>query len=299
MNNYTNAAVVAHDAGAANHIISWLRTGLIDSKSAFFCFAGPAEVIALAFFPELQNHSLDDALNNASILISGTGWQTELEHNARILARANNLKTVGVIDHWVNYQARFIRNNAEILPDEIWVVDDYAKKIAETSFPTTAIIKQPNDYLTFELQTIKSFTKSRTGFTRVLFLMEPIREKWGSTTTLGEIQAFNYFIRHVNVLNLSNMELVIKPHPSDNIGKYQSLINTHRALAIKIDDESTLAELLGWADIVVGCQTYAMAIATAAGKTVVSTLPPQASPCVLPHQEIIHLSKLVVEHELL
>ena len=37
-------------------------------------------------------------------------------------------KVISFLDHWVNYQERFTRNNNKYLPDEIWVGEIYFLK---------------------------------------------------------------------------------------------------------------------------------------------------------------------------
>lgn len=288
------AAIVAHDAGAANHIISWLKTGHLDPNKCRFCLQGPAAVAYKNTFSKLDNIPLETVFDNASLLISGTGWASSLEYDARRLSLQNNIKTVAVLDHWVNYRERFTRGGVEILPDEIWVVDEYAFKLAQQLLPETKVLLQKNDFITLQQKEIKKFDYSESEFTKALFVMEPIRQQWGNTKTPGEIQALEFFITNTKALKLGDkIEIIIKPHPSDPKGKYDTWIQKYRALNIKTDESSSLAQLLAWSDIVIGCQTYAMVVAIAAKKTVVSSLPHNAPKCLLPQKEIIHLSDLV------
>ena len=55
--------------------------------------------------------------------------------------------SIAVIDHWVNYQARFIREGVTALPDQIWVADPYAATIARACFPAIDVLTYPNHYL--------------------------------------------------------------------------------------------------------------------------------------------------------
>ena len=108
--------------------------------------------------------------------------------------------------------------------------------------------------------------------------------------------AFNYLIDNINLLvGNGNFEIIIRPHPSDSDDKYSSLLSSNT----KVSSHAVLAEQIAWADIVAGCQTYAMTIALAASKTVVSAIPQSKPRCILPHADIIHLSDLVEDHEIL
>ncbi len=292
--NTNSIVIVAHDAGAANHIFAWLKTNYIDVENVLFCVEGPAATILAKQFPELESIDINDAMDRASMLISGTGWQSNLEYNARRIARDRSIKSIAVIDHWVNYRARFLRCNNEILPDEIWVVDDYALNIAKQMFPGVSVTQHRNDFLNLQLCEVEKYTFKKPGGSRILFVMEPIRQEWGQKDVPGEIQALRYFIDNMSVLQFNaNPEIIIKPHPSDVSGKYQSWITDYNDLNIVVDEKSSLSHLLAGADIVVGCQTYAMVIALAADKRVISSLPPGAPKCALPHKGIIHLSSLL------
>ena len=50
--------------------------------------------------------------------------------------------------------------------------------------------------------------------------------------------------------------------------------------------------MLAWSDVVVGCETYAMTLALAANKRVVSSLPKNAHSCRLPFKKIERLNQM-------
>ena len=110
-------AAVCHDAGAANVVIAGLLATGRDNWHA--CMRGPAENLWHAAYPQIaSSNTLESTLEGAELLVTGTGWASDLEHEARRLARSRNLRSVAVIDHWVNYAARFIRNGETLWPDE-------------------------------------------------------------------------------------------------------------------------------------------------------------------------------------
>jgi hypothetical protein len=78
---------------------------------------------------------IEQALDGAQLLMSGTSWTSPLEHHARLQAAQRGLRSVGVLDHWLGYAARFQRDGHRVLPDEVWVVDAEAYALARTSFP--------------------------------------------------------------------------------------------------------------------------------------------------------------------
>lgn len=298
-------AIAAHDAGAANHMIAWFKhlanqqTKLINkpiNKAINVCVADPALSLWLSAFPDSKISTISEALSDAKLLISGTGWQSDLEHDARKLARNLGIKAIAVIDHWTNYRDRFIRNGEEILPDEIWVTDTYAKKLAENYFSNLPIVQLPNLYLDSIVAAVGLQESSVIPFTatRLLYVLEPIRQAWGNGDQLGEFQALDFFIKHINLLELGEpLSIKLRPHPSDRIGKYTQWIESQTNFDISLDNSLPLAEAIAWSNVVVGCQTYAMVVALAVGRQVICSIPPWGGDCVLPQTEIIKLADLV------
>jgi hypothetical protein len=291
--------VVAHDAGAANHIFAWLG-----DEPSNLCLAGPARFLWQARLQKighgfvqspLPEPSLAAALASAATVITGTGWESSLEHDARKLAREQGIHSIAVIDHWTNYQQRFIRNGEEMLPDEIWVSDAHAKQLATATFPNIPVTQLPNLYLENLVQDVRRLKASSPNSTcdNLLYVLEPIRQAWGPLPQPGEFLALDYFVENLQLVSESKaLKIRLRPHPSDPPGKYDGWMARNDKLPLTIDTTSTLSESLAWASTVVGCQTYAMVIGLEMGYTVFSSIPPWAPPCVLPHAEVICLSAL-------
>ncbi|MDA9133112.1 hypothetical protein N9K58_07595 [Alphaproteobacteria bacterium] len=228
------------------------------------------------------------AFLGARSLLSGTGWASDLEHQARKVARARGIRTIAVLDHWVNYSERFHRNGETVLPDEIYVTDRYALLKATQIFPNIPVRVYENVYLAIQLSEI---LQSRANAVEVLYLLEPIRADWPRHIA-GEFEALEYFLENWHRLDIPNdTTLRIRPHPSDSIGKYNDWLANHAHQNIVLDS-GPLSLALAKAFWVAGCETYAMAVALAAGKIVISALPPWAPPCRLPHEAIIRLNEL-------
>lgn len=296
--------IAIHDAGASNHIIYWInnlgkdnRLKILNSfkyHSLQACVAGPAEVLWNQFLPDVEYHNRVTLTQDVDLLISGTGWQSTLEHDARRLARQLGIKSIAVLDHWTNYRERFMRyEHEEILPDELWVTDPYAFELAKQNFPSIPVSQLPNLYLESLVEEIqqKSRNHSKASDGKILYALEPIRQTWQQeTATPGEFQALDFFFKYLDHLNYkATPEVRLRPHPSDTPGKYHDWIFNHQHAKVSLDPYEHLADSIAWADTVAGCNTYALVIALASDRRVVCALPPWAPPCVLPHPEIIHL----------
>jgi hypothetical protein len=286
-------ALVAHDAGAANHMLAWLRdAGPVRLAPSL---GGPALALWQREYGAAPLAGLEGALEGARTLLSGTGWASDLEHEARRLARRKGVRSIAVLDHWTNYRARFERGGETILPDEIWVSDEHALALANAAFPTVRVVRQPNAYLAGLVREVAGLPRAAAapGRPRLLYVLEPIRDAWGEREQPGEFAALDFFIEHLDRLGLDGKpELRLRPHPSDPPGKYAAWIARQGGGRVALDPAPTLAAALAWADVVAGCQTYAMVVALAAGRRVVCSIPPWAPACVLPHAGIVALSAL-------
>ena len=89
--NNGHTAIVAHDAGAAEQIFAWLESGMLRIEKCKFCLKGPAKKSFKALNKNLISLPLEDVLTGAELLLSGTGWSSSLEHDARALAKKKEL----------------------------------------------------------------------------------------------------------------------------------------------------------------------------------------------------------------
>jgi hypothetical protein len=285
----SSLAVVCHDAGATHPLLAWLRQqpGMPTGKQPQAVMEGPAKLLWPQYFPDAPLvGSLQEALTGAAMVLTGTGWASDLEHDARRMARLQGLTSVALLDHWVNYPQRFERRGKVVLPDELWVTDEHAHQEALRCFPGTLVRQIPNLYLSAQLQGIRAAEAPNA----VLYLLEPARDTWGRSTP-GEFQALDYFIAHLNRLGLrGDTPIVLRPHPSEDPGKYQAWLSQH-PLA-RLDTSLNLSDALNTCGWVAGMESYALTVALAAQRRVVCTLPPWAPNCRLPHPGLIHLKDL-------
>lgn len=277
-------AIVCNDAGAANVIFFGLRNQPGDIR---VWATGPA--VAIAKKCNLSNNvaSAQDALDGAAMLISGTGWSSDVEHDARRLARALGIPSIAVLDHWVNYPDRFERKREIVHPDRWWVSDGLARVEAEKHFPANRIDLVPNHYLEAQLSGILPVGEVISP--NLLYILEPARADWGAGRP-GEFQALDYFVDRLPYLGLPHdVTIRLRPHPSDPPGKYQRWAEDNGALRIVFDTASDISSSISEARWVAGCESFGLALALDAGRTVFCTLPPNAPSCRLPHHKLIHL----------
>ncbi|OGT94679.1 MAG: hypothetical protein A2286_00425 [Gammaproteobacteria bacterium RIFOXYA12_FULL_61_12] len=280
--------VVCHDAGGANQILAML--GEPEFQGAIGYFDGPAREPSRRAASRFEiADDLPGLLGRVRTLVTGTGWSSRLEHDARDIARRRGIRSIAVLDHWTNYRERFVRDGSFVLPDELWVVDEYALDIASRTFPGLPIGLQPDRYAEQQVERIAPL--SQVAGNELVYLLEPARSDWGRGEP-GEFQALRYFLDRLPQLGLpAETAICLRPHPSDAHGKYDAFLGERRGHRIVLDN-GDLAGALSRARWVAGCQTYALTLALRAGRTVYCTLPPWAPPCQLPHRGLSHLQRM-------
>jgi len=294
----SRVAIVSHDAGGAEILSSWL---LRSDDLCSVVLEGPAVGIFDRKCIGIERLTLAEAVTNCDWVLCGASWASNLERQAIKLGRKQGKKTVVFLDHWVNYKARFQEIDGSVIyPDEIWVGDVEAQRIADAAFPNISVKLKINPYLEdlrSDLAQIET-NKSSTNKVLILYVCEPIREHacsqygnerhWGYT----EEDAIQYFLENIESLNLDIEHITIRPHPSEDPDKYRWTEALAPAL-IRFGGIKSLIHETADADIVVGCESMALVVGLLADKRVISCIPPGGNPCQLPQSEIEHMQNLV------
>ena len=90
-----NIAVVAHDAGAAKLLFSWLREF---QTELIFYVEGPAKKILDAQRASYcQAYNLEECIANSNIVISGTGLASDLEFESRLIAKRKRKRALQLL----------------------------------------------------------------------------------------------------------------------------------------------------------------------------------------------------------
>lgn len=294
-------ALVSHDAGGAEILSSWL---IENPQPHILALEGPAVSIFQRKLGSIAVAPLELAIESSSWVLCGTSWQSDLEKRAILDAKSVGKKVVAYLDHWVNYRERFQLNGIDVLPDEIWVGDSEAEKIARSIFSNSKIVFNSNPYYKellkkFRLLPVRVFNPNKVS---VLYICEPIREHaflaygnervWGYT----EEEALNYFLRNINSVAGGIIEIKIRPHPSESINKYKWAFK-ESPLISEINNQKPLVDQIAMADIVVGCESMAMVMALLVGKRVISSIPDGGRLCQLPQVDIQHMHQLIKNYK--
>jgi len=274
---------VEHDAGGANPRDAWISDIAPEVRPEIVA-TGPAAMILRSLVNQLLDRSqLDRAVLRHSTVISGTGWMSDLEHEARLLAARFGRRSIALLDHWTDYAGRFVRGGVSSIPDEIWVVDDVAKAMAESEFPSVAVTIQPNRYLD---KMIRAVGAPDSSSTRALFLSEPIRKPWRSDGCEVVDIASMIAVASLRLQLPPVAQFAIRPHPSQHSDDCLALAEVlgARLLDQDTDDLTTSLRSAAW---VFGLESYGLLVAAESGRQAISCLPPAAQRCRIPSNKVI------------
>lgn len=280
--------VVSHDAGGANLLAYWLRDNSDSSSNYVFILDGVAReifqrILNIRFHPF---EDLDEHLKDCSAVLCTTGCLNGLGQLAMLRAKEYGVYTISILDHWINYKERFLYKSQVISPDEAWVFDNYAYELARNCFSNMKIFLKENSYLSGSKINIPYIGNS----SNFLYISQPIKkstlEAFSDEKYYGydEYDAFKYLISVLKDKKIN--KLTIRLHPSEGVQKLTEYGLLANSIEIQEDFSSNLIESLSKHQYVVGCFSYAMAIALKHGKSVYDCIPIENTLARLPHVEI-------------
>lgn len=274
--------VVVHDAGGAEVIAAYLKAQ--KKKANYAAYAtGPAARIfkreGIVYTPAPKSHAgMHRLMQGASELLTATGWMTDTERIALSAAKEAGLKTRVYLESWNRYRERFgypAKGWQKNLPDELWVGDRDAERLAKRFFPKTRVRFVANEYF----KRIKARVSKNSG-NAILFL---------SDVSPHAAVALEELLQECAQQGVKD-RIRIRFHPADDRRRFDSLIAAYRlALSIEKSPEKDLVTDLAEARVVVGAETVALAVASIAGKQAVSIVP-KGTQAYLPQQKLRRVS---------
>lgn len=280
--------VVAHDAGGAEFIASFL----IEKRQPYTCcLAGPARNVFSRRLGAVSESPLPHVVECCDALLCGTSSISDLEWQAVQLAGLQGKKVVSVLDHWVNYRARFLRAGSYAFPREIWVGDSVALEIAKRDLPEVRSFVIQDCFFRVVRDEIASLQQQQTvpDVTQVLYVGEPL----GSAERLGfnEATALRFFFKHVDSVAGPTDRIVIRPHPKETLETY-GWIMAEVDRPVIISSEQPLLRQIVESKAVFGCTSMALVFAVFAGKPAISCIPANGRLEPLPFPAISQLASL-------
>jgi len=286
--------IVSCDAGGAEIISSWVKQH--QQYEYQFVLDGPANNIFSRKISNINISSIDELeelIDSADFLLTGTSQVSELERRAIYLSKKTGTKCATFLDYWYAFRERFILNGELVVPDTIWVGDNYAFTLAKKVLPEAEIILKDNPYLIDMLHEKELIElQSNVGVvTNILYLCQPYKQNYfdknNEEKQLTDMQALEYFFKRVIDRKIPEIKIRLRQHPLELPDKYQEIIHKYsKQLSVTVIRNQSLAQDLVWAGEVVGMHAQALSIAVAFDKRTFYCIPSDAPTCVLPHKEI-------------
>ncbi len=276
--NLKSILIVSHDAGGANLLAHWCMRW--QSRVNFiYKLAGPALNIFKSL--NLAQAMIEQYPPPVSVdsVVTSTGWQTSYEYDAIQWASQHNIQSASYLDHWVNYQDRFVRDGISIYPDEIWVGDQDALNLAKQVFRSNNIKVRfiRNQYFCDLKHKVASHcTKSDS----ILICLEPIR----NGITYSDV--YPRLVHYLSESKFQTNRVLIRDHPSGCDTGRELLSNL-----LKPNFDVTISQQPLWQDLtdasaVVGYQSSVLAYACYLNIAAISFLPVDKLEPILPHKDI-------------
>ncbi len=295
--------VVACEAGGAE-IVSSIAAA--QPSNLMCCLDGPAKDIFRRKMGEVRQVTLDaiaDLDPRQDTVLTSTSYISDLERSAIARCRQAGVYCISFIDHWVNYRLRFGSENnwKEMLPDEVWVSDEYGYEIAlRDGFPEDRLRITPNPHIEevkrrIEEKSINFTTRDERAPLRLLFLSEPVSQdaeyKHGKRDAFGFTE-FDIAESLVTFASERDLELAIRTHPIEDKDKYKSLVCRIKSGALTFSTESDFLDAIINADVVIAVESMGLVWAAMAGKKAISLVPSDLYSCHLPHREIVKIRSI-------
>jgi hypothetical protein len=261
---------VCNDAGVSE-ILSEIAIILQSDFKILYHLSGPAEDIFHRKGVLEKSIPLDDLILKADTIVTGTGWQTSLERDARETAKRMSKKCFAVLDHWQEYRSRFRDPNGEFtFPDEILVTDTLALTLASAQIPEVPV-QLIRDFHIDRLikEVIDTTLIKHDDLFPILYLSDgqpySIDSEFSQINQIAKLSKFRNKVE--TVIGAPLAQINIRPHPADI--SWNSPPSEILGISIKIAN-GTLLETIVKSSLVIGTDSMAMYIAMRLGKRTLS-----------------------------
>ncbi len=231
--------------------------------------------------PEMARAILNQVRPGA--VLSGTSAGETLEKVIVREARAANIPTVSVLDHWSNYAARFAGPEGpwHFLPDRLAVMDTLARDdLLHLGCPAERLVVTGQPYFD-DLPTLLTAAqpaklRSRLGVleaeTLLVFASEPQGRDHGLALNYTEIDSLRVLLESVAELPRVRWRVLVRPHPTEDRSALAAEMQRH---AVQLDwaPDWPPRDLMLAADGIIGMTSMFLVEAALLGCVVISLQP--------------------------
>ena len=262
------AAVVAHDAGGAEILSSWVRRHMTDGVAVL---GGPAIEIFNRKVPNMSISGLAEAIYECDWMLVGTG-NSGLEYKAMAESRKAGLYIVAFLDHWTAYKNRFTRDGQILLPDEIWIGDYDALRLVRRFFPGVTSTYVGNPYWQDALDQFNKIDSVCEEAT-LLFLSSNVDDYYLNAPSILSDHwllktIIDFFQQSKTLPTLDSV--TVRKHPSESANKYTSF--SYPGIDIRYDFGCDLIQSIARNKFVAGQNSMGQVIGKLCGRKTINFL---------------------------
>ena len=321
MSPVRSVMVVAHDAGGARATIPVSEALRREGAAVSACVAGPAAALWPMECRDVMATAVDDALPvtearrrlraaGSDAVLTASGLYNRLEHTFRVAARAEGVRSVAVLDSWLNDAERFERTTdgaREICrPHVVCAIDERTRRgMLGAGFAAEQVVVTGPPNLERTAEIVRAVTTAERTAWRgeagvgsaelvVAFFSEPFvtgpngARFDGAGAIVGADGRSLYGYTAVEVLDAVLQELaaaahetgrrcavLVKPHPAEWTEPLTGVVARHRGphLSIVLCAQGSAARVIAMADVAIGMMSIALLEAAVAGRASVSVQP--------------------------
>ena len=241
--------IVSHDIGGANIIKNYIEHYSINAR---YYLRGPA----LSIFKKKKQYNLISNIKKSEVVITGTGWKTDLEYKAIKYAKKFNKICITFLDSWTDYKKRFIRNKIICLPNIICVFDKTSKSYV------TSLIKKKVKILIIKNFYFKNFLTEAKKYKKksdnILYLSSTYDNALKKKIDLNLLKKF--LVKIAKIEAYKNLNIDIKVHPTENVNKYIKFKKKYLKIK-KVFKDKKLENIILKYKIAAGTETSALVLA--------------------------------------
>ncbi|HNW25905.1 MAG TPA: polysialyltransferase family glycosyltransferase [Candidatus Gastranaerophilaceae bacterium] len=268
----------AHDPGGANAILPLIEP--LEKENEVFVFAKGPALLKLPNPKILEENTLK--IVNPDFLITGTSASDMTEKLLWQDSKDLNIKSMAILDHWVNYGIRFSKyglneiekfdKKCEFLPDYIIVMDEFAKQeMIKDGVPAEIIYPLGNPHFENLLRQSKNVKNVRSKFAKkneflITFASEPYTEDYGQGNEKKVLEDL------IHIAKDKNIKIIVKLHPKEDFSKYSEFKN------VMFDKETAPTEVIMASDLIVSMTSMFLLEAMILGKNILSYQPNETNP---------------------
>lgn len=267
----------AHDPGGANAISPLIEP--LKMEHEVYVFAKGPALNKLKNATELEESSISKIMPD--FLITGTSANDKTEKLLWKEAKALNIKSMAILDHWVNYGIRFSNyglneiekfdKKCDFLPDFIIVMDEFAKhEMIKDGVPQDIIYPLGNPHFENLIAQSKNIKDVRSRFANdeflITFASEPYMEDYGKGNEKIVLEDL------IEITKGKNIKIIVKLHPKEDFSKYIGYKN------VILDKATSPIEIIMASDLTLSMTSMFLIEAMILGKNILSYQPEEINP---------------------